>query len=199
MKFFSSIYHISVYHILAICFLIISAISGYADTKDVSKQMQALQNNVNLAKTGAQKHDALFALGRFSRVTGDIESAAKHFRAAAFAEPGVCDANALSMSILCNIAQGDWDKAEADCAIILGAAGIEDEYTLKTRKLAYFIESFKNGDNPLNNELYSFNTLNTVNAENNLNALSLLFPGRDSFSLVPMEQTPPQIAWPNSG
>jgi cell division septation protein DedD len=88
---------------------------------EIARLQKVLSAGQNSAK---EKRDTLFRLGKLYRLSGDIEKAALTLRESAFSENGHCDGKVLLDSILCNIALGELDKANADIALVLSGVNV---------------------------------------------------------------------------
>jgi tetratricopeptide (TPR) repeat protein len=86
-----------------------------------------------------ERHEALVRLARLRQLSGDIESAAKHWQEAAEAVPGSTDEDALLAAAYCLAAMGEWDKAIAALEPLLGKS-------TRARFLDTCIKAIKTGE-----------------------------------------------------
>jgi hypothetical protein len=86
------------------------------------------------------RREALTRLAWLRELSGDMESAARHWGEAAAAEPGKPDDVSLIRGAWCLAAMGEWDRAEAAVKTVL-LAGRPGPALLKARYLGALIEA----------------------------------------------------------
>lgn len=120
--------------------------SGSGEPVLAAAEMQSLKKkSTDPGLPAAERHEALVRLARLSRLSGDLESAARFWTEAALVEPDRRDDQALLEAARCSVAMGEPDKAEANVQRVLRTA--RDAGILRhARYLDAQIKAFRSGD-----------------------------------------------------